>query len=142
MILCTSVAPFLQGTPHPSFVYFTACEFGSTRSQSRLRRLTYEGSIHQRWVQVGCGPGRIFFYFFYFLFFLRIFLFIYLFIYLFIFYFWLHWVLVAACRLSLVAVSGGYSSLWCVGFSLWWLLLLRSMGSRHAGFSSCGTRAQ
>ena len=24
-------------------------------------------------------------------------------------YFWLHWVLVATCRLSLVAESGGYS---------------------------------
>ena len=31
---------------------------------------------------------------------------------------------------SLVAVSRGYSSLWCTGFSLQWLLLLRSMGSR------------
>ena len=65
----------------------------------------------------------------------------YLFIYLFI-YFWLHWVFVAACRLSLVEVSGGYSSLWCVGFSLQWFLLLRSTGSRHTGFSSCGTWAQ
>ena len=27
------------------------------------------------------------------------------------------------------------------GFSLWWLLLLQSMGSRCAGFSSCGARA-
>ena len=26
----------------------------------------------------------------------------------------------------------------CVGFSLWWLLLLWNMGSRHVGFSSCG----
>ena len=59
------------------------------------------------------------------------------FIYLFI-YFWLCWVFVAAHGLSLVAVSGGYSSLWCAGFSLRWLLLLRSMGSRHTGFSSCG----
>ena len=41
----------------------------------------------------------------------------------------------------IVAVSGGYSSLWCVGFSLQWLLLLRSTGSRPAGFSSCGLRA-
>ena len=57
-------------------------------------------------------------------------------------YFWLCWVFVAARGLSLVAVSGGYSSLRCVGLSLWWLLLLRSMGSKHAGFSSCGTRAQ
>ena len=55
--------------------------------------------------------------------------------------FWLCWVFVAAPRLSLVAVSGGCSSLGCVGFSLQWLLLLRSTGSRHAGFSSCGSRA-
>ena len=52
-------------------------------------------------------------------------------------YFWLCWVFVAARRLSLVVASGDYSSLWCTGFSLWWLLLLRSTGSRHAGFSSC-----
>ena len=38
-------------------------------------------------------------------------------------------------------MSGGYSSLRCTGFSLWWLLLLRSTGSRCAGFSSCGSRA-
>ena len=37
--------------------------------------------------------------------------------------------------------SGGYSSLQCVGFSLRWLLLLRSTGSRHEGFSSCGSWA-
>ena len=43
---------------------------------------------------------------------------------------------------SLVAASWGYSSLQCAGFSLWWLLLSRSTGSRHAGFSSCGTWAQ
>ena len=48
---------------------------------------------------------------------------------------------VAACGLSLVAASGGYSSLQCVGFSLQWLLLLLSMGSRCTGFSSCGSRA-
>ena len=35
--------------------------------------------------------------------------------------------------LSLVAASGGYSSLQCMGFSSQWLLLLQSMGSRHAG---------
>ena len=69
------------------------------------------------------------------------FVFIYYFkLYLFI-YFWLRWVFVAACGLSLVAVSGGYSSLWCAGFSLRWLLLLQSTGSRRAGFSSCGARA-
>ena len=43
---------------------------------------------------------------------------------------------------SLVAVSGGYSSLRCTGFSLRWLLLLQSTGSRLAGFSSCGMWAQ
>ena len=39
-------------------------------------------------------------------------------------------------------VSGGYSSLRCADFSLRWLLLLRSAGSRRTGFSSCGTQAQ
>ena len=42
---------------------------------------------------------------------------------------------------SLVVASRGYSSLWCMGFPLRWLLLLWSMGSRPAGFSSCGSRA-
>ena len=56
-------------------------------------------------------------------------------------YFWLRWVFLAACALSLVVASGGYSSLRCAGFSLQWLLLLQSTGSRCAGFSSCGTRA-
>ena len=50
-----------------------------------------------------------------------------------LFYFWLCWVFVAASR--------GYSLLGCAGFSLQWLLLLRSTGSRHAGFSSCGSQA-
>ena len=44
------------------------------------------------------------------------------FIYLFI-YFWLRWVFVAVRGLSLVVVSGGYSLLWCVGFSLRCLLV-------------------
>ena len=70
---------------------------------------------------------------FFFFFFLKFYLFI---------YFWLHWVFVATCRLSLVVASGNYSSLWCAGFSLRWLLLLRCTGSRHVGFSSCSTRAQ
>ena len=56
--------------------------------------------------------------------------------------FWLHWVFVAAHGLSLVVASGGYSLLWCTVFSLWWLLLLWSTGSRHTGFSSCNTWAQ
>ena len=45
-------------------------------------------------------------------------------------------------RAFLVVASGGYSWLQCVGFSLCWPLLLRSTGSRCAGFSSCGTWAQ
>ena len=51
------------------------------------------------------------------------------------------WVFVAACGLSLVAASRGYSLLWCMSFSLQWLLLLWNMGSRCTGFSSCGSRA-
>ena len=48
--------------------------------------------------------------------------------------FWLRWVFVAAHGLSLVAVSGrGHPSLWCVGFSLRWLLLLQSTGPRACG---------
>ena len=54
----------------------------------------------------------------------------------------MHWVFIAAHRLSLVVASGGYSSLQCVGFSMQWLLFLRSTGSRCAGFSGCGTWAQ
>ena len=36
--------------------------------------------------------------------------------------FWLHWVFIAMHRISLLAVNGSCSSLWWVGFSLWWLL--------------------
>ena len=57
------------------------------------------------------------------------------------FNFWLCWVFVAACGLSLVVVSGDYSLLRCAGFSLRRLLLLWGMGSRRAGFSSCGSEA-
>ena len=67
--------------------------------------------------------------------------------YLFI-YFWLHWVFVAVHGLSLVAASGGNSSLQCTGFSLRWLLLLQSTGSRQwasvvvaRGLSSCNSWA-
>ena len=66
--------------------------------------------------------------------------FFYKFIYL--IYFWLCGVFVTVRRLSLVVVNGDYSLLWCMGFSLQWLLLLWSMGSKHAGFSSCSTQAQ
>ena len=50
-------------------------------------------------------------------------------------------VFIAVMAFSLVAMSGG-SSLVVYGFSLPWLLLLWSMGTRHAGFSSCGMWAQ
>ena len=56
-------------------------------------------------------------------------------------YFWLCWVFVAACRLSLVVASGGYSSLRCAGFWLRWLLQLQSTGIRCMSFSSCHTLA-
>ena len=74
---------------------------------------------------------------------LRYWFFFYIYINLFILfiYFWLCWVFVAASGLSLVAVSRGYSSLWCADLPLWCLLLLQSMGSRCTGFSSCGVRA-
>ena len=58
-----------------------------------------------------------------------------------VFIFWLRWVFVAVHGLSLVAVSGGYSSLRYTGFSLHWLLLLQSTGSRRLGFRSCGAWA-
>ena len=64
---------------------------------------------------------------------------LYLFIYLFMTVFW---VFVVVHRLSLFVATGGYSLLRCAGFSLRWLLLLRSMGSGHARFSSCSTHAQ
>ena len=56
-----------------------------------------------------------------------------LFFKIYLFYFWLHWVFIAARGLSLVAVSRGYSSLRCACFSLWWLLLLWSMGLQRMG---------
>ena len=42
---------------------------------------------------------------------------------------------------GLLVVSDGYSSLRCAGLSLRWPLLLRSMGPRCAGLSSCGLLA-
>ena len=77
-----------------------------------------------------------YYFFLFFIFINKVFIF---FINLFI-YFWLHWVFVAAHGLSLVVASGSYPSLWCAGFSLRWLLLLRSTGSRCAGSAvvACG----
>ena len=50
-------------------------------------------------------------------------------------YFWLHWVCMAVHRISLIAVS--------LGFSLWWLLLLQGTGSEavahgHRCSEACG----
>ena len=50
------------------------------------------------------------------------------FVYFILFIFWLHWAFVAASKLSLAAVSKGYSSLQCVAFSLRRLLWLWSTG--------------
>ena len=46
--------------------------------------------------------------------------------------FWLCWIFFAVQAFSTVA-SRGYSSFWCTGFSLEWLLLLQSAGSRCMG---------
>ena len=56
-------------------------------------------------------------------------------------YFWLRCVFFAVRGLFLVAASRGYLSLWRTGFSLQWLLLLWSTGSRCTGFSSCSMQA-
>ena len=63
-------------------------------------------------------------------------------------FFWLHWVFIAACRLSLVAASGGTlcCGAWashCSGFSC---CRARALGMRASvvvacGLSSCGSRA-
>ena len=54
-------------------------------------------------------------------------------IYIIVFNLWLHWIVIAASEFSLVAVIRGYYSLWCVGFSLRWLLLSWSTGFRVLG---------
>ena len=47
-------------------------------------------------------------------------------------YFWLRWVFVGVRELPLVVASGSYSSLWCEGFSLRWLLIaVASLGAEH-----------
>ena len=42
---------------------------------------------------------------------------------------------------SLVALDGGYSLLWSVGFSLQGLLSLQSMDSKHSAFRGRGSQA-
>ena len=46
-------------------------------------------------------------------------------------------------ELFLVSASGGYSSLRCTGFSLWWVLVLQSTVTldRAHGLNSCGSQA-
>ena len=51
-------------------------------------------------------------------------------------YFWLCWVFIAACGLSLVAVSGGYFLMGCSGFLLRWFLLLQSTGFKSMGLTA------
>ena len=41
-----------------------------------------------------------------------------------------------------LVLSRGHSKLRCVDFSVQWLLLLQSTGSRHVGFSGYGSQAQ
>lgn len=50
--------------------------------------------------------------------------------------FWLDWGFVAALGLSLLAEVGATLCCGTQAFSLWWLLLSLSTGSRHAGFRS------
>ena len=57
----------------------------------------------------------------------------------FFFYFWLYFWLCTG--LSLVVAVEHYSLLPCEGFSLKWLLLSPSTGSRCSDFSGCGFRA-
>ena len=64
------------------------------------------------------------------------FIFLYILKIIYLFYFLTVVDFVVAFRLS-PEVSRGYTSLWCSGFLWWWLFLLWSTGSRHAGFGSC-----
>ena len=118
-----------QTAPRKCVIYETSVFFSSSEKAANPASLPQPGG-NRRPRQIPEPHGACYLTFRVFFFFL-----IYLFI-------WLCWVFVAACRLSLVAASGGYSSLWCMGFSLQWLLLLQNTGSRRVGFSSCGTWAQ
>ena len=50
-------------------------------------------------------------------------------------------IFIAMRAFSLVEGSGGCSPAAAQGFSLWWLFLSQSMGSRARGLSSCGSWA-
>ena len=57
-------------------------------------------------------------------------------------YFWLHWVFAAASLWAFSSCSEkGYSLVGYMDFSLWWLLLLRSICSTLINVSSCGMQA-
>ena len=73
------------------------------------------------WAKSGPLPGFFFFFFF---------------------NLWLCWVFIAVRGLSLVAASGGLLFVAVHGLLIMVLFLFWSLGSRHAGFSSCGTQAQ
>ena len=121
------------GSPD-SFLDFLSCYLYHTKNCWTLRARKRISSV-QNYPLVGPGlPAKKLSLSFY------LFIYSYKFIYLFLFLAALG--LCCCARVSLVAASGGYSLLRCEGFSLWWLLLLRSTGSRHAGFSSCSTQAQ
>ena len=98
--------------------------------------------LHQGWSLLICFPGLNLSFTFLTIWSTSAAFSLFFFLNLFIYLFWLRWVFVAVRGFSLVAVTRGYSSLQCVGFSSWWLLLLWSTGSRCASFSSCGTQAQ
>ena len=56
--------------------------------------------------------------------------------------FWLCWVSLHCCTPAFSSCSKwGYSLPWSTGFSLQWLLLFWSTGSRHMGFSNCAAWA-
>ena len=57
-------------------------------------------------------------------------------------YFWLHWVFIGCVRAFSSCGERGLLFVAVHGLLVEWLLLLRSTGSRRAGFSSCSTRAQ
>ena len=58
-------------------------------------------------------------------------------------FFFFNFLVVLGLRCCVQAFSScSYSSLWCMGFSLQWLLLWPSMSCRSQGFSSFSTQAQ
>ena len=58
------------------------------------------------------------------------------------FYFGLHWVLVAACKLSLVAASRGYSPVAVCRLLIAVASLVTDHRPQGTGFSSCSLQAQ